>query len=112
MPSHPTAGGQGAASLGSASPSPSFSFAGILSPREEPQSRASGILQKQSQGPFQQERALQSPTRRWQLLPCSVQECPLTNWEAARYVMRTEAGELQELCSAPHATQICSSSPE
>lgn len=26
--------------------------------------------------------------------------------------MRTEAGELRELRSAPHATQICSSSPE
>lgn len=51
-------------------PSPSFSVPGILSPREEPQSRASGILQEQSQAPFQAGEVPRSPARRWQRLPC------------------------------------------
>lgn len=92
-------------------PSPSLSLTGIPSPREEPQSRASGILQEQSQAPFQAGAGSGSPAGRWQLLACGMRECPLANWEAAHYVMRTEAGELRELRRALHATQIFSSSP-
>lgn len=51
---------------------------------------------------FRQERALWSPAGCWQLLPCGVRECPLANWEAAHYVMRTGSqGSFESFAAHP-----------
>lgn len=109
---HLRAGGQGAASLGSACPQPLAQL--CRDPQPETGTPRQGLWHppKTILGLFSgRSGALRSPAGCWQLLPCGVRECPLANWEATHYVMRTEAGQLRELRSAPHATQICSSSP-
>lgn len=89
MPLHPIAGGQGLPAWVLPPPDPHSALQG--SPTRERNPKV-GPLESSKNNPrplFRQERALRSPAGRWRLLLCGVRECPLANWEAAHYVMRT-----------------------